>query len=140
MARIKKAQTGTKKAYISVGDYNKADSLGRKGMADFKSKSDSIMNKFNSKIDSSLSKRTSSLSDELDKMAAEKMKNRTKQRSGGKTPMTSKQKKFASLAPPKNKITFADRIVGAKGKKASVAKKGVKIGGSGMKKCKYGCK
>ena len=34
----------------------------------------------------------------------------------GKTPMTPAQKKFASLAPPKNKITFADKIAGAKKK------------------------
>jgi hypothetical protein len=30
------------------------------------------------------------------------------------TPMTSKQKSFAKLAPPANKITFADKIAGAK--------------------------
>jgi len=35
----------------------------------------------------------------------------------GKTPMTPSQKKFASLAPPKNKITFADKIAGSKKKK-----------------------
>lgn len=35
----------------------------------------------------------------------------------GKTPMTPKQKKFAALAAPKNKITFADRIAGSKKKK-----------------------
>ena len=34
----------------------------------------------------------------------------------GKTPMTPKQKKFAALAPPKNRITYADKIVGATGK------------------------
>ena len=34
----------------------------------------------------------------------------------GKTPMTPKQKKFAALAPPKNKITFADKIAGSKKK------------------------
>lgn len=61
-----------------------------------------------------------------------------KAQGGGKTPMTPKQKKFASLAAPKDKITFADRIAGAKGK-SPMAKKGAKIG-SGMKKCKYGCK
>ena len=36
---------------------------------------------------------------------------------GGKTPKTAAQKKFAALAAPKNKITFADKIVGAKKKK-----------------------
>jgi hypothetical protein len=35
----------------------------------------------------------------------------------GKTAKTSAQKKFASLAPPKNKITFADKIAGSKKKK-----------------------
>ena len=35
----------------------------------------------------------------------------------GKSPMTPAQKKFAALAPPKNKITFADKIAGAKKKK-----------------------
>jgi len=33
---------------------------------------------------------------------------------GGGIPMTPKQKSFAALAPPDNKITFADRIAGAK--------------------------
>ena len=32
----------------------------------------------------------------------------------GQTPMTAKQKSFAKLAPPKDKITFADKIAGAK--------------------------
>lgn len=32
----------------------------------------------------------------------------------GKTPVTPKEKKFAAIAPPKNKITFADKVVGAK--------------------------
>ena len=49
----------------------------------------------------------------------------------GKTPMTSSQKKFAALAPPKNKITFADKIAGSKG-----AKPKMKMGGSmKSKKC-----
>jgi hypothetical protein len=34
----------------------------------------------------------------------------------GKTPMTPSQKKFAALAAPKNKITFADKIAGSKKK------------------------
>jgi len=34
----------------------------------------------------------------------------------GKTPVTAKEKKFAAIASPKNKITFADKIVGAKKK------------------------
>jgi len=32
----------------------------------------------------------------------------------GKTPMTPTEKKFAALAAPKNKITFADKIAGSK--------------------------
>jgi hypothetical protein len=32
----------------------------------------------------------------------------------GQAPMTAKQKSFAKLAPPKDKITFADKIAGAK--------------------------
>jgi hypothetical protein len=32
----------------------------------------------------------------------------------GKTPTTPAQKKFASLAAPKDKITFADKIAGSK--------------------------
>ena len=35
----------------------------------------------------------------------------------GKAPKTPAQKKFAALAPPKNKITFADKIAGSKKKK-----------------------
>ena len=38
--------------------------------------------------------------------------------STGKTPTTPKEKKFAALAPPPNKITFSDKIVGASRKKA----------------------
>jgi hypothetical protein len=62
-----------------------------------------------------------------------------KYQAGGKTPSSPAQKKFAALAAPKDKITFADKIAGAKGKKAPMAKKGAKVM-SGMKKCKYGCK
>lgn len=48
------------------------------------------------------------------------MKNSEMKKGGtvkGKTPMSPTQKKFASLAAPKNKITFADKIAGAKKKK-----------------------
>ena len=34
----------------------------------------------------------------------------------GKTPMTPKQKKFAALAPPKDRITYSDKIAGATGR------------------------
>jgi|694.fasta_scaffold150396_2 hypothetical protein len=40
-----------------------------------------------------------------------------KKDSKGKTPKTEKEKKFAALAEPKDKITFADKIAGAKKKK-----------------------
>ena len=47
------------------------------------------------------------------------MKNSMMKKGGsvGKTATTPAQKKFASLAPPKDKITFADKIVGSKKKK-----------------------
>jgi hypothetical protein len=48
------------------------------------------------------------------------MKNSEMKKGGtvkGKTSMSPAQKKFASLAAPKNKITFADKIAGAKKKK-----------------------
>ena len=35
---------------------------------------------------------------------------------GGKIPTTPKEKKFAALAAPKNRITFADKIAGATGR------------------------
>jgi hypothetical protein len=56
-----------------------------------------------------------------------------KYQAGGKTPSSPAQKKFASLAEPKDKITFADKIAGAKGK-APMAKKGTKV----MKKSSMG--
>lgn len=60
----------------------------------------------------------------------------SKLKGGGKVPKTPAQKKFAALAPPKDKITFADKIAGAKGK----AKPSMKKGGKMTKKCAYGCK
>ena len=36
--------------------------------------------------------------------------------SAGKIPTTPKEKKFAALAPPRNKITYADKIAGATGR------------------------
>lgn len=41
----------------------------------------------------------------------------TQMKKGGSVGKTPAQKKFAALAPPKNKITFADKIAGAKKKK-----------------------
>jgi hypothetical protein len=45
--------------------------------------------------------------------------------------MTPKQKKFAALAPPRNKITYADKIAGA-------TKSTAKRGKTKMKKAKNG--
>ena len=44
--------------------------------------------------------------------------------SKGKTPTTPKEKKFAALAPPPNKITFSDKIVGATKNKRKTAMAG----------------
>ena len=41
------------------------------------------------------------------------MKKGVKKRSTGGSGMTDKQKKFAALAEPKDKITYADKIAGA---------------------------
>lgn len=45
-----------------------------------------------------------------------------KYQAGGKTPTTPKEISFAKLAAPKDKITFADKIAGAKGKAKGGAK------------------
>ena len=57
------------------------------------------------------------------------MKKPVKKRAGGGSPMTDKQKKFAALAPPVDKITYADKIAGATGKVRTAAGGG--YGGSG---------
>lgn len=46
--------------------------------------------------------------------------------------MTNKQKEFAALAPPRNKITKADRIVGATGKPYNNGQRPSKMYGGGM--------
>ena len=46
--------------------------------------------------------------------------------------MNKKQKKFAALAPPFNKITKADRIVGATGKPYNNGQRPSKMYGGGM--------
>tara|TARA_Y100000004_G_scaffold127992_1_gene144127 strand:- start:15 stop:320 length:306 start_codon:yes stop_codon:yes gene_type:complete len=46
--------------------------------------------------------------------------------------MNKKQKKFAALAPPFNKITKADRIVGATGKAYNNGQRPSKMYGGGM--------
>lgn len=57
------------------------------------------------------------------------MKKRVKKRLDGGSEMTDKEKKFAALAPPKDKITYADKIAGATGKVRSASGGG--RGGSG---------
>ena len=57
------------------------------------------------------------------------MKKRVKKRSDGGSEMTDKEKKFAALAPPRDKITYADKITGATGKVRSASGGG--RGGSG---------
>ena len=52
------------------------------------------------------------------------MKKGVKKRSTGGSGMTDKQKKFAALAEPKDKITYADKIAGATKKTNKVRKAG----------------
>ena len=48
---------------------------------------------------------------------------------GGMIPKTPKQKKFAALAEPRNKITYADKIAGATGKSKKMKEGGMVRGG-----------
>ena len=48
---------------------------------------------------------------------------------GGMIPKTPKQKKFAALAEPRNKITYADKIAGATGKSKKMKQGGMARGG-----------
>ena len=59
------------------------------------------------------SQRSQGIQNRLDKTLKTKYPNLKVSEEGG-TPMTPKQKKFAKLAPPADKITFADKIAGAK--------------------------
>jgi len=52
------------------------------------------------------------------------MKKGVKKRSAGGSEMTDSQKKFAALAEPKDKITYADKIAGATKKTNKVRKAG----------------
>jgi hypothetical protein len=58
-------------------------------------------------------------------MKAAGKKPKSKMAKAGKVATTPAQKKFAALAPPKDKITFADKIAGAK--KKTTMKKGGKV-------------
>jgi hypothetical protein len=88
MATIKKAQSGTA---MRAGEMT-----GKKYKA------------------SELADREKKFASELSKVKASQV---PKKKAGGKVPKTPAQKKFAALAPPKNKITFADKLAGAKKKK-----------------------
>ena len=57
---------------------------------------------------------------DLTEAMGQKDKDVKKRKTGG-SEMTDKQKKFAALAPPKDKITYADKIAGATGKVAKAA-------------------
>ena len=48
---------------------------------------------------------------------------------GGMIPKTPKQKKFAALAEPRDKITYADKIAGATGKSKKMKQGGMVRGG-----------
>ena len=48
---------------------------------------------------------------------------------GGMIPKTPKQKKFAALAEPRDKITYADKIAGATGKSKKMKQGGMARGG-----------
>lgn len=66
-----------------------------------------------------------------------------KKRSTGGSEMTDKQKKFAALAPPRDKITYADKIAGATGKVKKARGGGYGGGGGGdevlaARRCKGG--
>lgn len=63
-----------------------------------------------------------------------KMATVKKYQSGGKTASTPAQKKFAALAAPKDKITFADKIAGAKAKSGKKVSKPCMNCGGKMKK------
>lgn len=56
-------------------------------------------------------------SDKKDDKKEDKKDDKKEDDAKGKTPKTKKEKEFAALAEPKDKITFADKIAGAKKKK-----------------------
>ena len=61
---------------------------------------------------------------DLDEAMGRKDSKAVKKRSGGGSQMTDNQKKFAVLAAPKDKITYADKIAGATKKTNKVRKAG----------------
>ena len=56
-------------------------------------------------------------------------KTEKKLKEGGMIPKTPKQKKFAALAEPRDKITYADKIAGATGKSKKMKQGGMARGG-----------
>ena len=70
------------------------------------------------------------------KMGGGMMSRRFGMNKGGKIPTTPKEKKFAALAPPRDRITYSDKIAGATGRqKAAIggAAIGLKLGKAAMK-------
>ena len=68
------------------------------------------------------------------KMGGGMMSRRFGMNTGGKIPTTPKEKKFAALAPPRDRITYSDKIAGATGRqKAAIGGMIVKLGKAGKK-------
>ena len=68
------------------------------------------------------------------KMGGGMMSRRFGMNKGGKIPTTPKEKKFAALAPPRDRITYSDKIAGATGRqKAAIGGMIVKLGKAGKK-------
>ena len=68
------------------------------------------------------------------KMGGGMMSRRFGMNKGGKIPTTPKEKKFAALAVPRNRITYSDKIAGATGRqKAAIGGMIVKLGKAGKK-------
>ena len=68
------------------------------------------------------------------KMGGGMMSRRFGMNEGGKIPTTPKEKKFAALAPPRDRITYSDKIAGATGRqKAAFGGMIVKLGKAGKK-------
>ena len=84
-------------------------------------------------------KKISKLNEDIDKIRSRKMGGgmmgrRFGMNKGGKIPTTPKEKKFAALAAPRDRITYSDKIAGATGRqKAAVGGMILKLGKAGKK-------
>jgi hypothetical protein len=68
------------------------------------------------------------------KMGGGMMSRRFGMNKGGKIPTTPKEKKFAALAPPRDRITYSDKIAGATGRqKAAIGGIAIKLGKAAKK-------